>query len=110
MKEPKFYILFFDYRGNAHAQEDAVKFITERLRLFYLKNKIIPLGENTFLVKEETEHSTEIFIQSAKDDLSTELSNGLSEINHFLVPVKLDDISEYIKHLSKQIEILKQTK
>lgn len=107
MKAQKFFILFFDYRGNALFQENAIKFIIERLRLFYLRNLIIPLGENIFLVKEETEHSTEIYLQSAKDDLSDELSTGLSEINHFLIPVKLDEISEYIKHLSKEIEVIK---
>lgn len=108
MKEVKFYILFFDFRGNAFFQENAVKFIVERLRFYYLKNLMLPLGENTFLVRGDGRYPVGFYIQSAINELSDEMAIGVSEIKHFIIPIELKEISEYIKPWLKEIEVIKQ--
>lgn len=108
MKVAKFYILFFDYSGNELHQQDAVRFISEHLRSFYLRNLMIPLANNTFLVREDNDHSIDLYIDNAISELSEEMAMGLSVIKQFLIPVELSSISAYIEPWLKEIEVMKQ--
>lgn len=108
--EEHFYFLFFDFRGNEFFQADVVDFIIERLRIFYTRNLLIPLGANLVLFREDKDHGIEFYIQSAIDEINEAKSIALSEIKYFVVPVILDDISKYITGFEKEIELIKSYK
>lgn len=105
---PEFYILFFDYDNNSLYQRDLVKLLTSKLRNFYLHNLIITLGYNIFLVRKDADHGIEFYIQSAIDELTDVQAIGISEIQYFIIPVRLDEISQYTSGIKSEIELMKQ--